>query len=55
MNRNINGYRLTKNGKPILTEIGEVKFKEFQGQSFKSNGDYYFFLRQSQGYFYYTT
>lgn len=55
MKRNINNYRLTRNGQPITTAIGEVKYSEYKGQSFKENGDYYYFLRQSGDYFYYSS
>lgn len=54
MKINMNGYKLTRNGKPITTAIGEIKFNEYKGQSFKENGDYYYFLRKARGYFYYT-
>lgn len=53
MKRNINGFRLNKNGKPILIEEGERKHAEYQGASYKEDGEYYFFKRKSNGYFYY--
>jgi hypothetical protein len=49
-----NGYRLTKNGKPIL-EIEEdaiVKDK-FEGNSIKVKGCYYYFNRNQNGKFIY--
>lgn len=54
MKTNINNYRLTRNGKPITTAIGEVKQSEYKGQSFKENGDYYFFLRKQGNIYIYT-
>ena len=52
--RNVNGFRLNQNGKPITTSIGEVKFIEYQGASFKIEGDYYFYLRFFAGYYIYS-
>jgi hypothetical protein len=49
MKRNINGFRLTKNGKPILKECGDILLDSYQGNSFKLNGEYYFYSRMYQG------
>jgi hypothetical protein len=54
-NRNINGFRLNKNGKPILQEQGEKKFATYQGESFKEDSVYYFFVRKQNGMFIYNT
>lgn len=53
--KNINGFRLNKNGKPILRDSNEISFAEDRGASFKDNGQYYFFLRKLRGKFIYTT
>jgi hypothetical protein len=55
MSKNINGFRLNKNGKPILQEEGEKKHLTYQGASYKDNGTYYFFLRKQNGWFIYNT
>lgn len=53
--KNINGFRLNKNGKPLTTSIGEVKFKEYQGAMFRKDGNYYFYLRFFGGFHIYST
>lgn len=53
MKRNIKGFRLNRNGKPIITEQGEVYHDDYKGASYKDNGMYYFFLRTQQGKFVY--
>lgn len=53
MKRNIKGFRLNKNGKPIIIEVGEVRFKDFKGSSYKINGTYYFYFRESNGNYIY--
>ena len=55
MKRNINGFNLTKNGKPITSNIGERKHLEYQGESYKEEGTYYYFNRKFQNYFYYNS
>lgn len=54
MKRNINNFRLNKNGKPITSEIGEVKHKLYQGASYKEDGEYYFYKRFFNGFYYYS-
>ena len=54
MKRNVNGFRLNKNGKPIIIEVGDIMHKEFQGASYKQNGTYYFFKRHANGFYYYS-
>jgi len=49
MKRNICGFRLTKNGKPILREEGDMLLDTYQGNSVKINGEYYFYSRMYQG------
>ncbi len=51
--KNINGFRLNKNGKPILNESGDVIHYEYQGASYKKDGVYYFFVRKQAGKFIY--
>ena len=38
MLKNINGFRLNRNGKPITTEVGEVRHKDFRGAMYKEGG-----------------
>lgn len=38
------GYRLNKNGKPFLIKGNEIIKTVFEGNSFKYNGEYYFFV-----------
>jgi len=54
MKKNINGYRLNKNGNPILNELGYKRFLSDMGASFKEDGDYYFFVRKQNGWFIYS-
>ena len=54
MKRNINGFRLTKNGKPITIESNQRRHIDYQGASYKSGGDYYLFSRVVNGYHVYT-
>ena len=49
MKRNVNGFRLTKNGKPILHEEGDILLDTYQGNSIKINGEYYFYSIMYQG------
>jgi len=51
--KNKNGFRLNKNGKPILSEQGEIMHDNYKGSSYKENGVYYFFLRTKGGKFIY--
>jgi len=55
MKANINGYKLTKNGKPITTGIGEVKQREYEGLSYKENGEYFYYLRKQEGFYIYSS
>lgn len=54
MRRNINGFRLNKNGKPILFEVGEVLVKEYRGSYYKEEGIYFFYRREFRGEFIYS-
>lgn len=54
MRRNIKGFRLNRNGKPIIIEQGEVRHKEFKGASYKdSSGTYHYYIREYSGEFVY--
>lgn len=54
--KNINGFRLNKNGNPILNELGYKKHLTYQGSVYKDEiGTYYFFLRKQNGFFIYNT
>jgi len=56
MKRNINGFRLNKNGKVIVEEQGYKKHLSYQGATYKDeNGKYYFYLRKQNGWFIYST
>ena len=56
MIKNINGFRLNKNGKPILNEEGYKKHLTYQGSTYKDEiGTYYFFIRKQNGWFIYST
>jgi len=53
MKRNIKGFRLNKNGKPIIVEVGTVRHKEFRGQTYKENGEYFYYVMQHDGSYIY--
>ena len=53
MGRNVKGFRLNRNGKPIIIEQGEVRLKEYRGASYKNNGQYFFYVRESNGNYVY--
>lgn len=55
MKKTINSYRLNRNGKPILDEQGYKRHLTYQGASYQENGTYYFFLRQTNGWFVYSS
>jgi len=56
MTKNMNGFRLNRNGKPILNEQGYKKHLTYQGATYKDEmGTYYFFLREQNGWFIYNT
>lgn len=51
----MNGFRLNKNGKPILIELNDIVSDTFRGQSYKENGEYFYFKRQVNNKFLYTS
>ena len=53
MKRNIKGFRLNKNGKPILIEVNEYRLKDYKGSSYKMGGTYYYYVRESNGSYVY--
>ena len=55
MNRNIKRFRLNKNGKPILKENGDISLDNYQGITYKHNGEYFYYSGQYQGKFIYKT
>lgn len=55
MKRNINGFKLNKNGKPITIEQGLIRYNEYKGVTYKLNGEYQFFIRESKGEYIYRT
>jgi hypothetical protein len=50
----MNGFRLNKNGKAILLEVNDIVSDTFKGQSYKENGEYFFFKRQLKKKFIYS-
>jgi len=42
----VNGFRLNRNGKAILTDVGEKVKNKYEGELFKENGVYYYFDRK---------
>jgi hypothetical protein len=50
----MNGFRLNKNGKPILLELNDITSSNFKGHSYKENGEYFFFKRKLNSKFIYS-
>jgi hypothetical protein len=55
MKKNVNGFRLNQNGKPILNEEGHQSYFTDHGAMYQDNGRWYFFLRKQNGKFIYST
>ena len=55
MRTTVNNFRLNRNGKVILSSLGEIQKSEFLGQLFKENGTYFFYSRKQNGKFIYNS
>ena len=44
--KTVNGFRLNRNGKAILNDVGEKVKNKYECELFKENGVYYYFDRK---------